>query len=80
MYEKRNSHETIIERIFYENCTIVKNIQHYMWYRTKSPCVLCKKMCINTWRKNSLSRDYLGELWADILEEVGIEVINFNRK
>ena len=57
------------------------NINGSTLYVTTRPCVLCAKMCINAGiEKIVYLGDYPDELSAEILEEAGIEVINFNRK
>ena len=57
------------------------NINGATLYVTTRPCVLCAKMCINAGiEKIVYLGDYPDELSSEILEEAGIEVVNFTKK
>lgn len=57
------------------------NINGSTLYVTTRPCVLCAKMCINAGiEKIVYLGDYPDELSKEILEEAGIEMINFSEK
>jgi len=54
------------------------SIKDSVMYVTTKPCILCAKMCINAGIRKIIYRgDYPDDLSTELLEEAGVELIQF---